>query len=308
MLLSVVSGTFNEVENVREFIRRVTESVSKIPDCDYEIIVIDNASTDGTQDELRRLAKENPKLKVILNTRNFGHVRSPYHGLLQAQGDCAAFLASDLQDPPELLPSLVEKWRAGFKSVVCVKSSNVDAPVFSLLRSVYYQLIGRLSDTELVQHFTGFGLYDKAVIEYCRQTNDAYPYFRGMISEMGFSMALVPYDKAARPRGLSKNNLYTLYDLAMLGITSHSKIPLRLATMLGFFLSFLSLLVAAGYLIYKLLFWYSFSAGMAPVIIGLFFFGSIQMFFIGILGEYIGAIHAQVLKRPLVVEKERINF
>lgn len=306
--ISIVSGTFNESENVSDFVSRVVAAAEGIPDYDYELLIIDNASTDGTPDILRSLAAKNPRLKVILNARNFGHVRSPYHALLQARGDCAVCLASDLQDPPEMIPLLVEKWKAGFKAVVCVKKGGRDATGLSAIRKFYYRLVHRLSDTDTIDDFTGFGLYDKAVVEYCRQAQDPYPYFRGMISEIGFPVERVPFKKAARQRGITTNNFYTLYDLAMLGITSHSKVPLRLATMLGFLMSFFSLLVALGYFIYKLMFWNDFSAGIAPVVIGLFLFSSVQLFFIGILGEYIGAIHTQVLRRPLVVEKERINF
>jgi glycosyltransferase involved in cell wall biosynthesis len=308
MLLSVVSGTFNEAGNIAEFVARVVAAVGAIPDCDYELLIIDNASTDGTPDILRSLAAKNPRLKVILNARNFGHVRSPYHALLQARGDCAVCLASDLQDPPEMIPLLVEKWKAGYKAVVCVKDGGRDGTGFSVVRKFYYRLVHRLSDTETIDDFTGFGLYDRRVVDYCRQAQDPYPYFRGMISEIGFPVARVPFKKAPRQRGVTANNFYTLYDLAMLGITSHSKVPLRLATMLGFAMAFMSLLVAVGYFVYKLLFWNDFSAGIAPVVIGLFLFSSVQLFFIGILGEYIGAIHTQILKRPLVVEKERINF
>jgi glycosyltransferase involved in cell wall biosynthesis len=308
MLLSIIAGTFNEAENVTEFLRRVTAAVAAIPDCDYELIIIDNASTDGTQSILRALAEEFPKLKLIFNARNFGHIRSPYHALLQTRGDCVVCMASDLQDPPEMIPQLVETWRGGSKAVVCVKEGGEENSLFSTARRFYYRLVHRLADTEVIDDFTGFGLYDRTIIDYCREAADPYPYFRGMISEIGFPAARIPYRKPARKRGITKNNFYTLYDLAMLGITSHSKVPLRLATMLGFAMSFLSLLVAVGYLFYKLLFWNDFSAGIAPVVIGLFLFSSVQLFFIGILGEYIGAIHTQILKRPLVVERERINF
>ena len=308
MLLSIVAGTFNEAENVLEFVARVVAAVEGIPDCDYEFLIIDNASADGTPDILRSLAAKNSRLKVILNARNFGHVRSPYHALLQARGDCAVCLASDLQDPPEMIPQLVEKWKAGFKAVVCVKEGGRDATGFSVIRKFYYRLVHRLSDTEMIDDFTGFGLYDKAVVDYCRQAQDPYPYFRGMISEIGFPVERVPFKKAARQRGITTNNFYTLYDLAMLGLTSHSKVPLLLATMLGFSMSILSFLAAFCYFVYKMLFWQNFALGMAPVVIGLFLFSSVQLFFIGIVGEYIGAIHTQVLRRPLVVEKERINF
>ena len=307
-LISVVTGCFNEEENIGEFISRVTEVFKNLPQYDYEIIVIDNASTDRTALLLREIAAKEARLKVILNSRNFGHVRSPYHALLQAKGDAAVCLASDLQDPPELIPQFIEKWEEGFKAVAGVKEQSEESPVFFLVRRCYYWLVRRLSNMELIDNFTGSGMYDRDVIDYCRKLDDPYPYFRGLISEIGFPVARVPFKQPVRTRGFTKNNLFTLYDLAMLGFTSHSKVPLRLATMTGFAMAVVSFLVALGYLVYKLLFWERFSIGIAPVVIGLFLFSSVQLFFIGILGEYIGAIHTQVLKRPLVVEKERINF
>lgn len=305
--VSVVGACFNEAENIEEFVARVRTVMGTLP-YQHEILLIDNASTDGTPTILRRLAAQHPNVKVILNARNFGHIRSPVHGLLQASGDCALLLASDLQDPPELIPAFLEKWEEGYQSVVGVKEKSEETAVFSLVRKSYYRLVHRLAEYDIVQNYTGFGLYDKAILDYCRRLDDPYPYFRGLISEIGLPIATIPFTKPARKRGLTKNNFYTLYDMAMLGITNHSKVPLRLATMMGFAMSILSLLVALAYLVYKIVFWYSFPVGLAPVIIGLFLFSSVQLFFIGILGEYIGAIHTQVLKRPLVVEKERINF
>jgi len=286
----------------------VGEAMAALPAYDYEIIVIDNASTDGTARLLRQLAAENKRLKVILNARNFGHIRSPYYALLQTTGEAVIGLASDLQDPPEMIPQFLEKWEEGFKAVVGVKKKSEESPVFFFVRRCYYWLVYKLSETKVVQNFTGFGLYDRAIIDFCRKIQDPYPYFRGLITEIGLPTTTIAYTQPLRKRGITKNNFYTLYDLAMLGFTSHSKVPLRLAAMLGFVMSFLSLLVAVGYFIYKLLFWYSLSVGIAPLVIGLFLFSSVQLFFIGILGEYIGAIHTQVLHRPLVVEKERINF
>lgn len=306
--ISIVSGCFNEAGNVEELVARVTKVMTALPQYDYEQIIIDNASTDGTQDILRRLASGNPRLKVILNARNFGHIRSPYHGLMQASGDAAVALASDLQNPPELIPEMIKKWEAGAKAVVAIKDSSDESPLFFAVRRLYYLLVEGLAEIKTVKNFTGFGLYDRAIIDYCRTVADPYPYFRGQISEIGLPTVEISYHHVARKRGITKNNFFTLYDLAMLGITNHSKVPLRLAAMLGFATALLSLLVAIGYLVYKLLFWQNFAVGTAPMVIGLFFFASVQLFFIGILGEYIGAIHTQVLKRPLVVEKERINF
>lgn len=306
--ISIVSGCLNEAGNVEELVARVAKVMEALPDYDYEQIIIDNASTDGTQEILRKLAAGNPKLKLILNARNFGHIRSPYHGLMQASGDAVVYLASDLQEPPELIPDMIKKWEAGAKAVVAIKDSSDESPIFFAVRRLYYLLVEGLAEFKTVKNFTGFGLYDRVIIDYCRTVADPYPYFRGQISEIGLTIAQVSYHQPARKRGITKNNFFTLYDLAMLGITNHSKVPLRLAAMLGFGMAIMSLLVALVYLIYKLVFWYSLPVGTAPLVIGLFFFASVQLFFIGILGEYIGAIHTQVLKRPLVVEKERINF
>ena len=306
--LSIVSGCFNEAGNVEELVARVAKVMSALPQYDYEQIIIDNASTDGTQEILRKLAAENPRLKVILNARNFGHIRSPYYGLMQGKGDAVIYVASDLQEPPELIPDFLKKWEEGAKAVVAIKDSSDESPLFFAVRRLYYLLVEGLAEFKTVKNFTGFGLYDRVIIDYCRTVADPYPYFRGLFSEIGLPIAQISYHQPARKRGITKNNFFTLYDLAMLGITNHSKVPLRLAAMLGFSMALLSLVVALVYLIYKLVFWYSLPVGTAPLVIGLFFFASVQLFFIGILGEYIGAIHTQVLKRPLVVEKERINF
>ena len=306
--ISIVSGCFNEEENIEEFVARVSAVMAKLPQYEYEIIVIDNASCDRSQELLRKMAAADKRLKVIINARNFGHIRSPFHALLQAQGDAVLCLVSDLQDPPEMIPDFIKKWEDGSKLVVAVKEQSEESPLFFFIRRSYYRLARRLADTELVENFTGFGLYDKAVMDYCRRLDDPYPYFRGLIAEIGFPVSRIPYKQPARKRGFTKNNLYTLYDMAMLGFTSHSKVPLRLAAMLGFAMSLVCLLVAVVYTAYKLLFWYSLPVGIAPVVIGLFLFSSVQLFFVGILGEYIGAIHTQVLHRPLVVERERINF
>jgi glycosyltransferase involved in cell wall biosynthesis len=307
-LISIVSGCYNEAGNVDELVSRVAKVMDTLPGYDYEQIIIDNASTDGTQEILRKLVSGNPRLKVILNARNFGHIRSPYHGMMQAGGDAVIYLASDLQEPPELIPDFVKKWEEGAKAVVAIKDSSDESPLFFAVRKLYYRLVEGLAETRTIQNFTGFGLYDRTIMEYCRSLQDPYPYFRGLIAEIGLPVERVSYHQPLRTRGFTKNNLYTLYDMAMLGITNFSKVPLRLAAMLGFVMAIMSLLVALVYLIYKLVFWYSLPVGTAPLVIGLFFFASVQLFFIGILGEYIGAIHTQVLRRPLVVEKERINF
>ena len=307
-LISVVTPCFNEEGNVDELHRRIVAQFEQLPEYDFEHIYIDNASTDGTVAAIRRLAATDSRAKAIFNTRNFGIIRSSNHALLQARGDAIINMASDMQEPPELIVEFVRKWEEGFKVVVGVKPKSKETPSMFVLRRLYYATIGRIADVELIPHYTGFGLYDREVIELVRHIDDPYPYFRGLIADLGFEHAEIPYVQPLRIRGVTKNNFYALYDMAMLGITGHSKVPIRLATMSGFALSALSLLVAIGYLVFKLLYWDSLSLGMAPILIGFFFFASVQLFFIGILGEYIANIHTQVQKRPLVVERERINF
>lgn len=306
--ISVVTPCFNEEGNVHELYRRIRAVFAAMPGYDYEHIFIDNASRDGTVAAVKALAAGDRRVKLVVNTRNFGHVRSPAHGLLQAGGDAVVLMASDLQDPPELIRSFVERWEQGYKIVLGVKAQTEESFAMRFVRKRYYDLIGRLSEIELTRDCTGFGLYDRQVVDLISLIDDPYPYMRGLVSDLGFESAKVEFSKPARKRGITTNNFYTLYDLAMLGITSHSKVPLRLAAMLGFALSGLSLCVAVAYLVAKLLFWDQFSLGVAPLVIGLFLFSSVQLLFIGIIGEYVGAIHTQVLKRPLVVEKERVNF
>ena len=306
--ISIVTPTFNEEANIEPLYFAIRQVMEGFPQFEYEHVVIDNASRDGTLDILRRLASKDLRLKVIVNTRNFGHIRSPYYGLLQSSGDAAVLMASDFQDPPELISTLIERWESGAKMVLGIKNRSEETPLFFALRTAYYRIVSYLSEVELNENSTGFGIYDRNVLDVLRRIDDPYPYFRGLISEVGFKPEKIQFVQPKRVRGVTKNNFYTLYDIAMLGFTKHTKVPLRLATMLGLFLSFLSFIAALGYLAYKLLFWERFTAGMAHVIIGLFFFASVQLFFIGVLGEYIGVILTHVRKTPLVVEKERINF
>ncbi len=316
-LISIVTPCFNEEGNVAELharIRQVLTAWISLQQAehgeswDYEHLFIDNRSRDETPQMLRALAVSDTRVKVILNNRNFGHVRSPYHALLQARGEAVVIMASDLQDPPELIPEFLNKWRQGWKIVVGQKAKSEETPLFFAIRKSYYRLVDRLADVELLENVTGFGLYDREVLEQFRALSDPYPYVRGLISELGYPTEKILYNQPTRKRGVSKNNFYTLYDIAMLGITSHSKVPLRLATMMGFGMSLVSFLIGLGYLIYKLLFWSRFDAGVAPLVIGLFFIGSVQLFFIGIVGEYVGFIHTHILRRPHVTERERIGF
>lgn len=306
--LSIVTPCFNEEGNVEALYEKTKEVMSTLKAYDYEHIFIDNASADRTAEILRGLAAKDPRVKVILNTRNFGHIRSPFYGLLQSSGDATVLLVADLQDPPEMIRDFVKHWESGFKVVLGVKTSSEEASLMFFIRTAYYNFVTRVSDTVLTKNNTGFGLYDKVVIQNLREINDPYPYFRGLISELGYPSFQIEYRQPARKRGVTSNNFYRLYDMAMLGITSHSKVPLRIATMLGFAMSLMSFVLGILYLVAKLLFWSQFQLGLAPLLIGIFLFSSVQLFFIGLLGEYIGSIHTQVLKRPLVIEKERINF
>lgn len=307
--ISVVTGCYNEEENVREFYRRVCDVFAKeLLDYTFEFIFIDNASEDGTVAALKEIARIDKRVKIIVNNRNFGALRSGHHALLQTRGEAVVAIASDLEDPPELIPEFLKKWEEGYKIVLAQKRSSEEFFVLSLMRKFYYSMAAHLSETPLIKNVTGFGAYDRSVIEDLRNIDDPYPYLRGLVCELGYKQYLVPFDKPVRRRGITKSNFYTLYDLGMLGITSHSKVPLRLATFAGFGVGFVSFLIALGYLVYKLIFWSQFQLGMAPVVIGIFFFASIQLFFIGILGEYVGFIHTHVLKRPLVTERERVNF
>jgi glycosyltransferase involved in cell wall biosynthesis len=307
-LISVVTPCYNEEGNVEELHRQIAAVFETLPQYDWEHLYIDNASTDRTPQILRKLAASDPRVKVILNMRNFGHIRSPFYALLQARGDAIISMVSDLQDPPELISAFVQKWEEGYKVTLGQKITSDESPVFFAVRTAYYKLVRKLADIELIEHVTGFGMFDREVIEQFRKIDDPYPYGRGLISDLGYDVARIQYHQPARKSGITSNNFYTLYDMAMLGITNHSKVPLRLATLLGFAMSLLSLLAALGYLVYKLLFWDKFPVGQAPEVIGLFLFSSVQLFFTGVLGEYIGAIHTQVQHRPLVIEKERINF
>jgi glycosyltransferase involved in cell wall biosynthesis len=307
-LISVVTACFNEEANVEELYRQVRAQFEALGRYRYEHIFIDNNSSDGTVAVLRRLAAQDQNVKVIVNARNFGHIRSPMHALMQARGDAIISVVADLQDPPSMIPELIARWEEGYPVVLCIKRSSEETATMFWLRKWYYALVERLSSIETIQNFTGFGLYDRKLIEEVRRYGDPYPYFRGMIAEIGLPRFHIPYDQPVRKRGITKNNWYTLYDLGMLGITNLSKVPLRLVAGLGFITAALSLVAAAVYFAYKLLFWHQFEIGLAPVIIGMFFLGAVQLIALGIIGEYVGAVHTTVQNRPYVTERERINF
>jgi len=307
-LISVVTPCYNEEDNVEPLYERIRAVFEAMPGYHYEHLYIDNASTDRTVERIKQIATKDKNVKLIVNCRNYGHIRSPLHAFFQARGDAVIVMVSDLQDPPELIPEFITRWYLGFKVVIGVKDNTEESWPMATLRRAYYRMLNRISDTPLINNFTGFGLYDREVVETVRQTEDNYPYFRGLIADLGYQRAEIAYRQARRINGITKNNFLTLYDTAILGLTSHSKVPLRVATLAGFTLSILSLLISFGYLMAKLIYWDSFALGIAPILVGIFFFSSVQLFFTGLVGEYILSIHAQVLKRPLVIEKERVNF
>ena len=307
-LISVLTPCYNEEENVEALYEAVRSVFAKLPQYRYEHLFIDNASKDRTAEILRAIASRDKNVKVILNTRNFGHIRSPYHALMQATGDAVIGIVADFQDPPEMIPLFLEKWESGYKVVLSVKQASAEHRIMYAIRERYYGLLARISSVEIVQNATGSGLLDRVVVEALRRIDDPYPFFRGLIAEIGYEVARIPYTQPPRTRGITTNNFYSLYDMAFLGIVNHSKVPLRIATMLGFAMGLLSLLAGFGYLIAKLLFWNRFELGIAPLVIGFFFLSAVQLFFVGIVGEYIGSIFTQGKKMPLVFERERINF
>lgn len=306
--ISIVTPCYNELENLPELVNRIKLAMSDLPAYDYEIVIIDNFSTDGTRDLLRKMASDDERIKVILNTRNFGHIRSPYYGLLSASGDAAIYMASDLQDPPELIGKFISEWEKGYKLVLATKPTSAENRLLHLVRKSYYRLLDKISDVAIVRNFTGFGLYDGVVLDELRKIKEPYPFLRGIICELGYSIKTVDFNQPRRQRGVSKNNFYTLYDIALLGIVSHSKVPIRLASFFGFLIGLLSFIVAFVYLIFKIIFWDSLPLGIAPILIGGSFVFGVQMFLMGILGEYVGTILTYVQNRPVVVVEERINF
>ncbi|HOG91643.1 MAG TPA: glycosyltransferase family 2 protein [Smithella sp.] len=306
-LISIITPCFNEEENVREVYQQVKDVFAQIPAYRYEHIFIDNASTDKTISILREIAQSDFNVKVIINSRNFGTMNS-YYAMFQCTGDAVIQVVADLQDPPPMIKNLIKKWEEGYKIVLAVKNKSEESKIMFTIRKLYYKVYNKVSNIQIVTNFCGFGLYDRTIIDIMRKIDDSRPDLRSLISEIGFEKELVNYVQPIRKKGKSKNNFYNLYDQAMLGITRDSIIPLRFASFLGFFVAVINLMVAMAYFIYKLIYWDSFQLGMAPMIIGIFFFGGVQLFFLGVIGEYIGAIFTQVKKRPLVIEKERINF
>jgi len=307
--ISVLIPCYNEEENVEPISQAVIETLTRdCPAYDYELVFIDNDSRDRTREILRRLCSENPRIRAIFNARNFGQFNSPYYGMLQCTGDCVISMVADFQDPVELIPQYVREWENGYKIVIGIKTGSKENPVMYFLRSCYYKLIRKLSDVEQIEHFTGSGLYDRDFINVLRSLDDPTPFLRGIVAELGYRRKEIPYIQPERRAGKTHNNFYRLYDAAMLSFTSYTKVGLRVATFFGSICAGISMLIALAYLIMKLIHWYDFSAGMAPMLIGMLFLGSVQIFFIGLVGEYILSINSRVMKRPLVVEEERINF
>lgn len=308
--ISIVVPTYNEEENVRPMAKALTDLFTyALSMYDYEIIFIDNCSKDKTRELLKDICEENKKIKAIFNAKNFGQFNSPYYGLLQASGDCAVLLAADFQDPVEMIPAFVEEWEKGGYNIVCgIKTASRESKIVYALRSLYYKMIKKMSDVEQIEHFTGFALYDKSFIEVLRKLDDPKPFLRGIVAELGGKRKDIEYTQPRRRAGKTKNNWYSLYDAAMLSFTSYTKIGLRLATFAGFFVGLASVILGLVYLVMKLMYWDRFAAGQAPMLIGMFFLGAVQLLFIGVLGEYIISINSRVMRRPLVVEEKRINF
>lgn len=307
--ISILVPCYNEEENVIPLSNALVEMLQRdLPAYDYEIVFIDNCSKDSTRDKLRVICRKNPKIKAVLNAKNFGQFNSPYYGMLQTTGDCVVLMCCDFQDPIEMVPEFVKSWEEGYKIVSAIKTTSKENKIMRFLRSCYYKLIKKMSDVEQIEHFTGFGLYDRSFIEVLRELDDPTPFLRGIVAELGYKRKNIVYEQQKRRAGKTHNNWYSLYDAAMLSFTSYTKIGLRIATIGGFLCAGISFVIAIIYLLYKLTHWYSFSAGVAPLIIGLFMMGGIQLFFVGLLGEYIMSINTRVMKRPLVVEEERINF
>lgn len=308
-VISVMIPCYNEVENVGPISEAVIKIIEeKLPSYDYELLFIDNDSSDGTRNILRKLCSENKKIKAIFNAKNFGQFNSPYYGLCQTTGDCTVFMCCDFQDPVEMIPQFIEKWEAGYKIVCAIKTSSKENKIMRFLRTCYYKTIQKMSDIEQIEHFTGFGLYDKSFIDVLRNLDDPTPFLRGVVAELGYKRIDIPYEQQKRAAGKTHNNWATLYDAAMLSFTSYTKVGLRIATIIGFVFSAISLIVAIVYLILKLIFWDRFIAGTIPILLAVCILGSIQIFFIGLMGEYILSINKRIMKRPLVIEEERINF
>lgn len=307
--ISIVIPTYNEIENISLIIEKLKEIFENdLKSYLYELIIIDNYSTDGTREKIKEICKNEKNIKGILNAKNFGFLNSTFYGLTQSTGDATILMVADFQDPPGLVVDFIKEWEKGYKIVIGLKNRSKESKLMYLIRTIYYKIINKIANIDHIEHFTGFGLYDKKFVKILKELDDPTPYLRGIVAELGFTRKEINFEQPKRKFGKSKFNFFSLYDVAMLGITSYTKIILRLATFIGFFVGIISLLLSIVYLVLKLIYWNLFPTGTAPILIGIFFLGSLQLFFIGILGEYIMNINTKVLKRPLVVEEERINF
>lgn len=307
--ISVVIPCYNEEDNIFPIYNAVKDELLRYnPSYDFEVIFIDNKSKDNTRNVLRELCAAEKNAKAIFNIKNFGQNSSPYYGVLQSTGDCTILMAADFQDPPALIPRFLKEWENGNKIVIGHKASSKESKLMYFFRSVYYKMLKKLSDTQLIEHFTGFGLYDKSFVNILRDLRDPLPFFRGVVSEFTSEYAVADFEQPPRKHGKTNNNFFTLYDIAMLSFTSYTKFGMRLATFAGFFVAGLSFLLGLFYLIAKLLFWNSFVAGYAPTMIAVFFMGGVQLAFMGFMGEYIMAMNSRIMNRPLVVEEARLNF
>ena len=307
--ISVMIPTYNEEENARPIYEAVRDELQKsCPAYDYEILFIDNKSTDRTRSIIEEICARDKHVKAIFNSKNFGQFNSPYYGMIHTSGDCTITICADFQDPVELIPKFVAEWEKGYKIVIGKKTRSRENPVMYFLRGCYYKIIRKMSSVEMIEQFTGFGLYDKSFIQTLRDLHDPTPFIRGIVAELGPERKEIEYEQPRRRAGKTHNNLYTLYDAAMLSFTSYTKVGMSLATFLGFGIAMVSFVVALFYLVAKLLFWQSFTAGYAPMMIAVFFMGGVQLVFLGFLGEYVMSMNARVMNRPLVIEEKRLNF
>ena len=307
--ISIMVPCYNEEENVIPLSEALIEMFAKdLPQYDYDITFIDNDSTDTTRVKLRQFCKGNKKIKAIFNAKNFGQFNSPYYGIINTDGDCTIPVCADFQDPIDVIPRLVAEWEKGYKIVCAVKSSSKESKIMYFLRTCYYKLIKKMSSVEQIEHFTGFGLYDKSFVQVMRDLKDPIPFLRGVVGELGFKRTEIEYTQAQRRAGKTHNNFFTLYDAAMLSFTSYTKLGLRLATFVGGFFGLVSIIVGIVYLVLKLVYWNRFTAGMVPLILLVSILGSLQLIFIGLMGEYILSMNQRLMNRPLVVEEERLNF
>lgn len=307
--IAIVIPCYNEEENIVGIAKAIEdELVSSLPQYDYEILIIDNCSTDNSRALIREICTNNKKVKAIFNAKNFGQFNSPYHAILQADGDCVIPICADFQDPVEMIPRFVHEWENGYKIVCGIKSKSKENPFVRFFRTCYYKLIKKMSSVEQIEHFTGFALYDRDFVEVLRELNDPTPFIRGIVAELGYKRKDIEYTQQKRAAGKTHNNFFTLYDAAMLSFTSYTKIGLRLASMFGFAIAVISALIGIVYLVMKLIWWERFPGGTVPTMILSTFLGSVQMFFLGFLGEYVMNMNTRIMNRPLVVEEERINF